>query len=252
MQKTSPFRITSCFVFFMVCLAATSAAAGEAGPIPQLTVRGNATLQVPADQLQLQVGVVTEAKKVKLALEENTRKIQAIEQVFKEIGLSRKEYKTGRFQVQPLWSARPPKYDDNRQAEIIGYRVNNRFSIKTRQTELGGKIIESCTGAGANTIDSIIFNLATPREYRSKAIMAATANARADANALASAAELKLGEVLNISLDNAAATPLRSRGMAFDAEIAKSSASSLNLSPGEVTVRASVTISYKISGLAEK
>jgi len=227
---------------------ATSASAGEQTIIPQLTVRGNATLQVQADQLQMQVGVTTEAKTVKQALDENTKKIQAIEQVFKKIGLSRKEYKTGRFQVQPRWSARPPKYHGNWQAEIIGYRVNNRFSIKTRQMKLGGKIIESCTKAGANTIDSIIFNLATPRKYRSKAIMAATANARADAKTLASAAELKLEEVLNISLDNAAATPLRSRAMAFDAEMAKSSAPSLNLSPGEVTVQARVTITYKVHG----
>lgn len=249
MKYPSRFWIATCLILCFACMTATSATAGgETDLIPQLTVRGNATIQVPADQLQMQVGVTSEAKTVKQALDENTKKIQAIEQVFKKIGLSRKEYKTGRFQIQPRWSTRPPKYHDNWHAEIIGYRVNNHFSIKTRQIELGGKIIESCTRAGANTIDSIIFNLATPREYRSKAIAAATNNARADANALAAAAELRLGEVLDINLDDATSTPLRSRSMAFSAEMAKSAAPSLNLSPGEVTVHASVTITYEISG----
>jgi uncharacterized protein YggE len=254
MLMKCPFRfwITTCLTLCIACVTVTSATAGEPTIIPQLTVRGKATLQVPADQLQLQVGITSEAKTVKQALGENTKKIQAIEQALKEIGLSKKEYKTGRFQVQPRWSARPPKYHDDWQAEIIGYRVNNHFSIKTRQIELGGKIIESCSRVGANTIGSIIFNLATPQMYRSQAITAANANARADANALASAAELNLGKVMNISLDNAAATPLRSRSMAFSAEMAKSAAPSLNLSPGEVTVQASVTITYKVSGPLKK
>ena len=249
MKSPSRFWIATCLTLLcIVCLMATSASAGEQTIIPQLTVRGNATLQVPADQLQMQVGVTSEAKTVKQALDENTKKIHAIEQVFKKIGLSRKEYKTGRFQIQPRWSTRPPKYHGDWQAEIIGYRVNNHFSIKTRQIALGGKIIESCTRAGANTIGSIIFNLASPQRYRSQAITAATGNARADANALAAAAELRLGEVLNISLDDATSTPLRSRSMAFSAEMAKSTAPSLNLSPGEVTVRARVTITYKVHG----
>ncbi len=252
MKRPSRFWVATCLTLCIACIAATSATAGEPAIIPQLTVRGNATLQVPADQLKMQVGVTTEAKTVKQALGENTGKIQAIEKVFKEIGLSVKEYKTGRLQIQPRWSTRPPQYRGHWQPEITGYRVSNIFSIKTKQIELGGKIIESCTRAGANTINSIIFNLATPQVYRSQAITAATANARADANALASAAELNLGTVLNISLDNAASTPLRSRSMAFSAEMAKSTAPSLNLSPGEVTVQASVTITYKVSGPLKK
>ena len=235
----------------MVCLAG-AATAGEQSLIPQLTVRGNATLQVPADQLQLQIGAVTEAKTARQALQDNTAKMQNIEQVLEKIGLNNKEYKTGRFQIQPRWSARPPKHQGQWQPEIIGYRVNNTFAITTTQLELGGKIIESCTRAGANTIHSIIFNLANPRLYRSQAITAATANARADAKTLASAAKLKLGDVLNISLDNAAAAPLRARAMAFDAKTAQSAAPSLNLSPGEITVQARVTITYKISGPAGK
>jgi len=252
MKRPSYFRIATCLTLLMAFSAVTSTASGEPAIIPQLTVRGNATIQVPADQLQIQVGVTTEAKTVKQALRENTVKIQAIKKVFKEIGLSKKEYKTGRFQVQPRWSTRPPQYHGLWQPKITGYRVNNHFSIKTRQIELGGKIIESCTRAGANTINSIIFNLATPQMYRTQAITAATTNARADANALASAAELNLGAVLNISLNNAASTPLRSRSMAFSAGMAKSTAPSLNLSPGEVTVQASVTITYKVSGPLKK
>jgi len=253
MKRTSYFRIAACLTLLMAFGAVTtSTASGEPAIIPQLTVRGNATIQVPADQLQIQVGVTTEAKTVKQALRENTVKIQAIEKVFKEIGLSKKEYKTDRFQVQPRWSTRPPQYHGLWQPKITGYEVNNRFSIKTRQIELGGKIIESCTRAGANTINSIIFNLANPQMYRTQAITAATANARADANALASAAELKLGEVLNISLDNAASTPLRSRSVSFSAEMESAMPSSLNLSSGEVTVHASITITYKINGVHKK
>ncbi|RLB70447.1 MAG: hypothetical protein DRH04_03570 [Deltaproteobacteria bacterium] len=251
-NRIFPVWFTISFIFFLMCTAATPAAGGESTLISQLTVRGNATLQVPADQLQLQVGIVSEAKTAKQALRENTAKAQQIEQALKDVGLTGKEYKTGRFQVQPRWSTRPQKHRGQWQPAIIGYRVSNFFAIKTRRLELAGKIIEACTKAGANSINSIIFDLADPQKYRAEAIAAATANARADAGALASAAEVKLGKILNLSLDNAGSSPLRSRVMNFDAGMAKAAAPALNLSPGEVTVRAGVAITYKISGPAGK
>ncbi|MBE0597073.1 MAG: hypothetical protein IH614_07380, partial [Desulfuromonadales bacterium] len=54
----------------LFCSSAVSAQ--EVPPIPQMSVSGQALLQVPADQMRLSVGVVTQAPSVEAAMRENT------------------------------------------------------------------------------------------------------------------------------------------------------------------------------------
>ena len=107
------------------------------------------------------------------------------------------------------------------------------------------------TDAGANSIDSISFDLADPRTHRAEAIAAAAANARSDAAALAGAADLKLLHILGISLDEAGwqpPIPLMSAGRMAMAETAMAPP----IEPGEIIVRAGVTIVYEIGSLGKE
>jgi uncharacterized protein YggE len=58
-ERPSRFWVVTCLTLRIACITATSATAGEPAIIPRLTVRGNAILQVPADQMQMRVGVTT-------------------------------------------------------------------------------------------------------------------------------------------------------------------------------------------------
>ena len=71
--------------------------------IPQLTVRGESVLHVPADQMQLSIGVVTIAPTAGEALDANTKKMHDVEKALARKGLTTAEYKTGQFQIQPQW-----------------------------------------------------------------------------------------------------------------------------------------------------
>lgn len=216
--------------------------------IPRLYVRGAAELQKPADQLRISIGVLTEHADPTQALQDNTRRMRAVVDAVERVGLSDDEYETGRFQIRPVYSQGPPRQqaDHTWRPEIVAYSVTNTINVKTQQMQLAGQIIQSANRAGANSIDSIQFTLADPRVHRAEAIAVATANARSDARALAEAAGVRLEQVLEVRLDDA--QPIRppqpmmaERMMAMDADGAPP------ISPGDVTVRASVNLVYRIA-----
>jgi hypothetical protein len=216
--------------------------------IPKLTVRGQAELNKPADQLRLQVGVLTESPQAESALQDNNRKMQSVVEAIKKVGLGAGEFETGSFSLQPVYSQRPRNAEVEWQPRIVGYRVSNTLMIRTKKLDMAGKLIQAANDAGANSIDSISFDLADPRTHRAEAIAAAAANARSDAAALAKAAEQKLVRILGISLDEAGyqpPTPLLAAGRMAMAETAMAPP----IEPGEIVVRASVTIVYEIGPL---
>jgi len=213
---------------------------------PNLTVRGEALLKVPADQMHLNIAAVTHAETAALALDQNTALMQKVIQALKKIGLTEDEYQTGQFQIEPVWSQRPRQAPEDWRPRITGYTVTNRLAIKTKKLPLAGKLIGAATDAGANAIDSIFFDLADPRKYRGQAIQQATANALADARSLADAASVKLVRVLTLSLDNAVSTPFRVQPESFAREAMAAEAAAPPISSGEVTVQAGILLVYEI------
>lgn len=217
--------------------------------VPRLYVRGVAELEKPADELRISIGVVSEHADPTQALQQNTRQMRAVVEAIERAGLGEREYQTGRFQIRPVYSQRPPRQqpDQEWRPQIVAYSVTNTVNVKTKQLRLAGEIIQAANKAGANTIDSIQFTLADSRTHRAEAIAVATANARSDAEALAAAAGVRLVRVLEVRLDDA--QPIRppqpmmyERAMAMDM-----GGESPPISPGDVTVRASVNLVFQIA-----
>lgn len=213
---------------------------------PNLTVRGEALLKVPADQMHLNIAAVTYAETADRALDQNTALMQNVVHALRKIGLTEDEYQTGQFQIEPQWSQRPRQAPEDWRPRITGYTVTNRLAIKTKKLPLAGKLIGAATDAGANAIDSIVFDLSDQRKYRAQAIREATANALADARSLADAASVKLVRVLSLSLDNAVTTPFRVQPESFARGLMAAEAAAPPISSGEVTVQAGVMLVYEI------
>ncbi len=214
--------------------------------LAKLTVRGDAQLHKPADQLRLNVGVVTEATQAGEALQENSRRMVDVVEALEEVGLTKGEYETGQFNLQPQYSRRPRQAGPEWRPQIISYQVTNTLSIKTKRLDLAGELIEAANQAGANSIGAIGFDLADPRTHRAEAIAAAAANALADAHSLADAASVQLVRIITITLDEPAHwQPIRT--MAAREGLAAAAAPPPPIIPGKITVRAGVTVIYEIA-----
>ncbi len=237
-------RLTS---LMSLCVTATGLADSVGlDDVPRLTVRGEAVLHKPADQLRVRVGVVTQAAEATAAVKENSRRMADVIAAIKKAGVDKSEYETSRFSIRPLYSRRPRQANAEWVRQIVGYEVNNTLAIRTKKLALAGKLIEAANEAGANSVDDIRFDLADPRTHQAEAIAAATANARSDAAVLSRAAEVRLVRIIAIQLGDGGYRPpmptmLRAEAMAAVAAPAPP------IQPGDVTVRASVTMIYEIA-----
>lgn len=231
-------------------LCSTPLLAEEAPAV--LTVSGRATLEVPADQLRISLGVEAEARTVDEAHAKAASAMGDVIKAMKKLGLEEKtEFTIERYNVNTQWSPRPRNPEPEWRAKIVGYTVDTQMQIKTGRLELAGKIIGSGVDAGANDIGSVMFDLADPRTSRDEAIEAATRNAMNDARTMADAAGVKLVSIQSLSLDGSNYQP---RQFKAAAEYGRSGAMAMDMAAaapivsGDVTVHASVQLTWRISG----
>lgn len=227
------------FILLLPFLVAIPALAQET--VPQLTVHGQARLEVPADQARLSLAVVSSATTAEAALTKNNAAMKKVAAALAKAGLKPREYHTGRFEVRPEWTPSPPNPAPDWRPAITGYTVRNSLRITTLNLKRLGTFIETGVQAGADNVEGLIFDLANPAPYRVQAIAQATANAQGDARELAHAAGVTLGKILSLRLAQSGYLPqLRV------ATFAKR-ASTVPISPGTVEVQAEVTIVYQIN-----
>lgn len=212
---------------------------------PKLTLSAEATIRKPADELQLKIGVINLSDTAEMGLIENSVKMQAIIDSLEAAGLTKNDYETGQFSINPTYTPYPKDPPSDWAPSINGYEISNSINIHTDKLHIAGKLIDVANKAGANSISDLRFGLRNPRLYWTEALTAAASNAVNDARAIAFAAGVQLERVLSITLND---TKVKSPQI-NSTYIAKAMAAEIAppIEPGEVTITANVTIIYEIS-----
>ncbi len=231
------------YSFILSCLIAICAT-GYAED-SRLVVTGEAILRKPADQLLISAGVISQDKEAQKALQGNSRQVEAILQVLQKAGLQSKEYATGHFEIRPVYSIQPPKASPDWKQSIVGYEVSNMIEIHTDKLSIAGQLIDALNQAGANNIQ-VNFGLKDPLQYRAEAIRTASARAQEDAATLVQSTNVKLGNLVEITLDHHSSTPIFPKSNRFSYTAMESSGQDVPLVPGEIEVRSTVQLTYAI------
>ncbi|MGC1190348.1 MAG: SIMPL domain-containing protein [Candidatus Binatus sp.] len=202
-----------------------------------IEVDGSGEVRTSPDTADLNLAIDTQAKTAEQAASSNaalaTKVIDALKSKLGDMG----KVTTGGYSLDPQY--------DQRQSEkprIIGYNAQNTVTVNTRSLDLVGALIDSAIAAGANRVNSLSFSVKHDSKARTEAIAIATRDARAQADALASALDVKLGKVLKATtVSEQRPTPLyMGRAMAMSANVATP------VEPGEVTVPATVSLTFEI------
>jgi uncharacterized protein YggE len=103
--------------------------------------------------------------------------------------------------VRTVQVALHPTYEHDRdgRARLTGHQLTNQVVVVVRRLDDLGRIADGAIGAGATTVESVSFGVADEEPLRREALRAAVGDARAKAEALASAAGIRLGEVRSIA-----------------------------------------------------
>jgi len=148
---------------------------------------GEATLTSKPDQARLSVGVITDAATAEEAMQKNATQTTTVLDALKKIVASNGEIKTSNYSVSPQY-----KYEQGHSPEITGYQASNTVEVILNDLSLVGKVIDGAGHAGSNNINSIAFTLKNDQAVRARVIAEATRQARANAEAIAQALNVKV------------------------------------------------------------
>ena len=201
-----------------------------------ITVTGEGTVQVTPDMATIALGVTTDGASAAEAMAANSKALQAVIDRLKSAGIEDRDLQTSNLSLNPNWVG----YDAGQTPKIAGYVASNMLSVRVRALDKLGSVLDASITDGANTLNGITFDLASPRPVQDEARKAAVADAKARAELLAAAAGVKLGKIEAISEAAGYGAPMP---MFRD----EKSAAAVPVASGQIGMTASVTITYQIA-----
>jgi uncharacterized protein YggE len=224
-------------------LCALPAAAQEpvaGGRPPRISVTGEGEVAVAPDMAILNLTVLREAATARAALTANNESMKQVLAALREAGVAERDLQTSGLSIQPRY-AQPGK--ERSEPKIAGYGVSNALTVRVRNLDEAGAILDKAVGLGVNQGGGIAFvkdDLGpTLTEARKRAVTDALARART----LAEAANVKLGRILSIEEQSAMPRPMPYGGplrmAAADAAVP--------LAAGENSYRTQVTVVFEIA-----
>jgi hypothetical protein len=171
----------------------------------------------------------------------NNRETQRVIEALKQAGVDAKDIRTTNFSIWPN-----QQYGPDGQQTSVKYVVDNSVFVTVRELDNLGDLLDSAVSAGANSINSIQFDVADKTEALKKAREEAVKDAKEQAQELADSAGLDLGGIQSIGFNNSAPVPyLDTYGKGGGGAVAEEAAS-VPIQPGQLTLTVTVSVSYEI------
>lgn len=231
----------SLIVFAVMTLALLMSACGPTNQaaVRTLNVSGSGQANLAPDIAYIYVGVHTENPTAAEAVAENNTQTQTVIQAIKDFGIDEKDIRTTNFSIYPQ-----DKYDPQTGTPTGDktYVVDNTVYVTVHQLDQLGDLLDTVVTAGANTVNSVQFDVANKAEALKQARADAVKDAEAQAKSLAEAAGLSLGEIQSIGFQDS--QPIfdgKGGGGALAAD-----AASIPIQPGQLTFTVTVNISYAL------
>jgi uncharacterized protein len=224
------------------CSGAASAQTVETPQTPPRTINvtGNAQVMLTPNIAYVSIGVHSEAETAKAAVADNNSRTQAVIDAIKGQGVDAKDIQTTNFSVY-----QSQKYSPT--GEDLGsyFMADNTVYVTMRDIDNIAGILDASIEAGANNIYGITFDVQDKSAVLASGRDQAVADARAQAEQLVAAIGGSLGDVLNISYNSNTPIPYYydGRGMGGGAAM---EAASVPISPGQLSMTVSVSITYEL------
>lgn len=203
-------------------------------------VNGQGKATATPDIANLSLGIEAQAATVSQAQAEATSAMDDVKNTLTNNGVAEKDIQTQYFNISKI-----TRWDDKDGQEIIlGYRVTNAVTVKIKDIEKTGEIIDAVALAGGDLIriNNIYFSIDDPAPYQEEAREKAMADAENKAEQLAKLAGVKLGKPTYISENLYFPQPIyRDGAMMEGASVPKTP-----ISPGEMEITLSVQVAYAI------
>jgi uncharacterized protein YggE len=195
------------------------------------------------DRAQVTFSVQTENNDVKLAQADNAGRMAIVQDALIAAGIPRDALKTTGYNIYPV-------YEDSTgllTPKIKTYQVTNSLTVTLHDVNRTGEIIDIGVANGINQASSIQFMLSDEQAQvlRTEALKEAVSRARADADTISAAMGTTITGVQRAETSSGY-TPVYYQNYALDSAAPRAAAAT-PIQSGDITVSATVTITYLIS-----
>ncbi|MDD1653033.1 MAG: SIMPL domain-containing protein [Methanomicrobiales archaeon] len=238
MMKRLILLFIACMVIASVAIGGVSAAAEDTTKERLIHTSATGEVTTTPDQAEISVSVQTENPDPKRAQSDNAAIMADVIAALKAAGVAEADLKTTGFSMYPVYDESGSIFAKN----IKYYRVTNTLLITVKDISKTGDLVDLAVANGANNVNGVTFTISDEKQQalRDDALTDAVQLARADADAVAKAAGLTITGVREITVGGTYVPYARAEMMSY----ADGKAAATPLQPGEVTVTASVSISY--------
>jgi uncharacterized protein len=230
---------------FMQSAAAQSRGDGNDSrnpPPPTLTVSGRAEISAEPDRAVVRLGVVGEGVEASAAQDQVNRAMEQVLEAVTGLDVPERSVRTEELSLYPIYSNEQPRpAQEQQEPRITGYRASNVVSVELDDLSRIGDVIDAGIEAGANQLQGISFQLRDDIAARSRALREAVQDARAQAEVLADAMDLRIRGVSQVIAGDYNLQPPMPGPQA---RFALSEMAATSVQPGQVNVSASVTVIF--------
>jgi uncharacterized protein YggE len=227
----------------LVAAAVAAPAAAEVqvaatGPIVELTV--NESVEAEPDIVTVSAGVTTQARTAVEAMRTNATAMKAVVDRIKALGIAERDIQTTGINLGAMYD-----YNQQTQRQVFrGYQAGNRVSVKLRDIQRTGDVLDALVAAGATDLGGPDWSIDDDTAARAQARRQAMETARAQALDYARGAGYSDIRLLEVSEQIAPQRPMPMMRMA-QAEAAD--AASTPVQPGMVEAGVTVRVTYEMS-----
>ena len=223
---------------------ATSAQAAEiqiavTGPVVELSVIEQ--VEAEPDLVNVSAGVTTDAPTAVEALRLNSVEMRKVIDRLKALGVAERDIQTTGINLNARYD-----YDQRQQRQIFrGYQASNRVSIKLRDIDETGKVLDALVVAGATDLSGPSFSLDDDTSAKAQARASAMTRGRAQAleyARMAGYSDIRLLEVNETITGNNGPMPQMRAVTTLD--VAEQSAP---VQPGLVGTSVNITVKYEMT-----
>ncbi len=218
--------------------AAAEVSIDAKNPVIELSVYEQ--VEVEPDIVTIGAGVTTMAPTAVAALRQNSADMKKVIDRIKSLGVAERDIQTTGINLNAQYD-----YDQAQRKQIFrGYQASNRVSVKLRQIQRAGEVLDALVAAGATDLSGPDFSIEDDTEAKARARASALERAKAQALEYARFAGYSNVRLLQVSESITGNGPQPPRPLV--ARMAMDSAEKAPVQPGVVGTGVNVSLTFEM------
>lgn len=220
----------------LAAIASTAQAQSAVPDPPAVITRGQASVKRAPDQAWVAIAAEARAATPSEAQRMGAEAMAAVHAALAKAAIPAEAIKTTGYSLQP-----DMEYVNGR-GRVRGYIVNNQVEVRVDNLERLGGVLDAAGASGATSMSGLRFDLKDRAVVEREALRLAVQDAMSRAQAIAAGAGAALGPILRIDELGEGPMPVPYTTM----RVAAAPPPQTPVSPGEIEVRAQVTLTIGI------